>query len=97
MSVALFSASAQPAVSTQKKAESGKVEQVADTAATTAIKVPTKATKEVSPAKVLKNPQSYIGSCGGCASNPQFCCPANARPVCGDGGSCYCWEDTACR
>ena len=66
-------------------------------AATAANKVVIKGAKEVNPLKVLTNPQGYIGSCGGCASNPTYCCPSSARPVCESSGNCYCWSDPHCQ
>jgi hypothetical protein len=60
-------------------------------------KIVIKGANEVNPLKLLSNPQGYIGSCGGCASNPTYCCPSTARPVCESSGSCYCWADPHCK
>lgn len=66
-------------------------------ASTVADKVVIKGAKDVNPLKVLAKPQGYVGSCGGCASNPTYCCPSTARPVCESNGSCYCWADPHCQ
>ena len=41
-----------------------------DRPATTTGKLASEESKQLNPLKLLTNPQSYIGSCGGCASNP---------------------------
>lgn len=65
--------------------------------ATATDKMVVKEANEVDVLKVLAKPQGYVGSCGGCASNPTYCCPSNARPVCESSGACSCWNDPHCQ
>lgn len=41
--------------------------------------------------------EKSIGPCGGCVSNPQFCCRQGSRPVCEFPNLCVCWKDPQCR
>jgi hypothetical protein len=41
--------------------------------------------------------EKSTGPCGGCVSNPQFCCPQGSRPVCEFPNPCVCWKDPQCR
>lgn len=79
-----------PATSKSTSAEVKKIESANG-------KIARKEANEVDVLKLLAKSTSYIGSCGGCASNPNYCCPSWGRPVCEGDGSCYCWADTACR
>ena len=48
--------------------------------------------------EVFANFERKLGSCGGCVSNPAFCCSdSEGRPVCEDDGLCYCRLDRACQ
>jgi hypothetical protein len=85
--LSFFAAGNLSAADTKANSDQGKKEQSAKVM---------KKTDEANPIQILKAKTSSIGTCGGCLSNPQFCCSAGYRPVC-DGSSCYCWADSACQ